>query len=121
MLLIVERSNTAFRALGTIARGVIIAASVAAFVGCGGGVGGYCYEAKNCEGGNDLDEEACNTYFAEIQDLADVQNCGSEFDAWFDCVEEQSRCNDDHYQVDEGACGPEEDQLYSCADLGGHF
>lgn len=91
------------------------------FAGCGGSIGGYCYEAKNCEGGNDFDEEACNISLEEIQQLAETQNCGSEFDEWFDCLEQSSRCNNDHYQVDEGACAAAEEQLYSCADVGGNF
>mgnify|MGYP001006510599 CR=1 FL=1 len=110
------------RAFGR-ARPALVALSVvaAAALGCGGGVGSYCYEVQQCEGGNDRDEEACNANFNGLQDLAEVQNCGSEFDRWFDCIEERSRCDDDHYRVDEGACGSEQQQLFSCADLGGNF
>lgn len=92
-----------------------------AMTGCSGSLGGYCFDAAECEGGNERDEEACNLAFEETQDLAEVQNCTSEFDSWFECIEESSRCNDDRYQADEGTCGNEWEQLDRCADLGGQF
>jgi hypothetical protein len=126
MICAVKRMNSTLGAWGKAPRRALASLAVAlvaslSLAGCGGSIGGYCYEAKNCEGGNDFDEEACNLSVSEIQDLADLQNCSSEFDAWFDCVESNSRCNDDRYQVDEGACGAEEEQLYNCADVGGNF
>jgi hypothetical protein len=90
-----------------------------ALAGCGGSVASYCNEAKNCEGGNDLDEEACNIRGEEIAELADLQNCGSEYDEYFECVDEGSRCNNDRYAPDEGACNVQANRLAECADIGG--
>ncbi|NUP05074.1 MAG: hypothetical protein HOW73_03320 [Polyangiaceae bacterium] len=100
---------------------VPVLAAALALAGCGGGIGGYCYEAVQCEGGNDLDEDACNIAFQEMADLSDIQGCASEFDEWFECVEEESRCNDDHYHPDEDSCGSQWERLDECADLGGDF
>jgi hypothetical protein len=86
--------------------------------GCGAGIGAYCNEAKNCEGGNDLDEEACNIRFQEIQDIADLKNCSGEYDEWFECTEEASRCNDDRYQADDDACRVQGERLSECAEIG---
>jgi hypothetical protein len=85
--------------------------------GCGPSVGGYCFQAKNCEGGNDFDEEACNVRFDELAAIADNQNCGSEFDNWFDCSEEQARCNDDKYAVYDDDCKDEVSRFEECADV----
>lgn len=82
--------------------------------GCGGSVGSYCNEAANCEGGNDLDEEACNIRFQELLDVADLKNCGSEFDAYFECIDEGSRCNEERYRPDDGACAVQEEELQQC-------
>jgi len=108
--LLVGSRTTKLLALGALA---------AALAGCGPSVGAYCFEAQNCEGGNDFDEEACNIRFDEYAAQADVQNCGAEFDAWFDCIEQLSRCNNDRYQIDheDGECGVEGEQLTGCADL----
>jgi len=89
----------------------------ALMAGCGGSVGSYCEEAKNCEGGNDLDEEACNLRGDEIADLADVTNCTGEYDDYFECIDEGSRCNNDRYQTDEGACNVQAQRLSECADV----
>lgn len=85
--------------------------------GCGGSISSYCNEAKNCEGGNDLDEEACNLRGEELADLADLQNCSAEYDDYFECVDEGSRCNNDRYAPDEGACDVQAERLSECADV----
>lgn len=121
MLGAVERPTTslfAIRAMAPLAIGVLFAIGLA---GCGGSISGYCYDARNCEGANELDEDACNTRFEEAEELAELQNCSSEFDEWFDCIEENSRCNNDRYQVDEGNCSSQEEQLNDCADFQGDF
>ncbi|MFO0553140.1 MAG: hypothetical protein U0271_32430 [Polyangiaceae bacterium] len=100
--------------------GLFTLAAASSFVlGCGASIGGYCAAAAECEGGNAPDEDACNTRFNELQDLADLKNCTDEYDAWFECVAEESRCNDDRYVTDEDVCGSEEDQFQRCADIGG--
>ena len=86
--------------------------------GCGVSIGSYCEEARNCEGGNDLDEDACNISFDAESELADLKNCGAEFDAYFDCLAEQSRCNEDRYRPDQGNCQVEIQQFDDCAKEG---
>ncbi len=99
-------------------RALLLVASLLA-AGCGPSIGGYCALAADCEGGNDADEEACNIRFEELEELGNLKNCSQEFEDWFTCVEEDSRCNDDRYVTDDDACGPEKDQFKRCADIGG--
>lgn len=90
------------------------ALGLAALFGCGGSIGGYCNAAANCEGGNDLDEEACNVRLNETADVADLKNCGSEFDAYLTCLDENSRCNDEKFGPDDGVCAQVSEQLAKC-------
>lgn len=126
MLPRVERPITHFPRLRSAHKFLAVAAlacGLTSFLsGCGPSVGGYCNEAKNCEGGNDFDEESCNIRFDEYAALSDNSNCAAEFDEWFACLEERSRCNDDRYRVDhdEGECGSEREQLQDCADIDLH-
>jgi hypothetical protein len=83
-------------------------------VGCGGGIGGYCEAAAECEGGNDSDIQACGLYFDETEQIAELKNCTPEFDDYFACVEESARCNDNRYGVSDGQCGDEKDRLENC-------
>ena len=92
-----------------------VAASLAVLVaGCGGGIGGYCEAAAECEGGNDSDIVACELRFDETEQIAELKNCTSEFDEYFTCVEESARCNDNRYGVSDGQCGDEKDRLENC-------
>lgn len=84
--------------------------------GCGGGIGGFCESAAECEGGNDADIEACQTEFDETAQLSELSNCEAEFDEWFECQEANARCNDDRFRVNDGQCGDEEDRLSDCID-----
>jgi len=116
MLPRVERPKT-WNVVGVIG-GLTLAAAATLLgaSGCGQSVSGYCYDAAQCEGSNDYDEEACNLYVGRVQDLADIQNCSSEFADYFDCITQQSRCKDDRYS-DEDACRSQYEQLDNCADL----
>ena len=117
MLPRVERSKKALAATGLVAS--LVTGLALTMGGCGQSVSSYCYDAKQCEGGNDYDEQACNLNYQRIQDLAEVQNCGAELNDYFDCLTEQSQCNnDDHYTTDD-RCKEQYDQLDHCADLEG--
>jgi hypothetical protein len=82
--------------------------------GCGGGISGYCEEANLCEEGNDLDVEACETRLDTEAEVADLYNCSSEFDEYFDCLVENSRCNNDRYAPDEDDCDGPRNRLDDC-------
>lgn len=116
MLHRVERPKHPKRA-GRVLLSFSLVMVAAALSGCGGSVGSYCEEAKNCEGGNDLDEEACNLRGDELADLSDLQNCSAEYDDVFECVDEGSRCNNDRYAPDDGACDVQFQRLSECANV----
>ena len=82
--------------------------------GCGSGTGDICAQAKQCEGGNDADEQACNIVSDEQADIADLHGCGSEFNAYVDCLVDNSRCNNHRYKPDEGDCDRVESQWQKC-------
>lgn len=84
--------------------------------GCGRGIGGYCEDAATCEFGNDADVEACIISFEATEELADVRNCNDEFSNWFDCLDENSRCDDERYRPGGDRCNDERDRLRRCID-----
>lgn len=86
----------------------------AALSGCGGGTGGFCDAAAECEGGNDADVDACNDRFDTATELADLKNCTSEWDEYFDCRDENARCNDDNYDSDGDTCESERERYNKC-------
>jgi hypothetical protein len=103
--------------LGKRAKTTLLAAFVSAvslLAGCGGGIGGYCEAAAECERGNDADIQACELRFDETQQVADLKNCSAEFDDYINCIEESARCNNDEYKVTDGQCGDENDRLEKC-------
>lgn len=71
---------------------------------CGTSAGDYCQKFQECQGGNEMDLDACSLSEQAEADLADLHNCGSEYDEFFACKEENSRCNNKTYQVDSGTC-----------------
>jgi hypothetical protein len=74
---------------------------ILALVGaCGGGAGDYCQKVQECEGGNEMDLEACDLSAQADADLAELHNCSSEYEAFFACTEENAHCNNKKYQVD---------------------
>lgn len=67
---------------------------------CGGGASDYCQAVQDCEGGNEMDLEACEISAQADADLAELHNCSSEYENFFACTEENSHCNNKKYQVD---------------------
>ena len=54
---------------------------------------GYCTDAMDCERGNDNDYDACEIALKADADRADNWGCSDEFDALFDCEENESYCD----------------------------
>jgi hypothetical protein len=94
-----------------VALGALLAAT-----GCGRGISGYCEDAATCEFGNDADVDACIISFEATEDLADLRNCNDEFSTWFDCIDEESRCDDERYRPGGDRCDNERDRLRRCID-----
>lgn len=92
----------------------MIGAALLFSVGCGGGFTSFCEDQNLCEEGNDLDIEACSSELEVSAELADLRNCGAEFDEWFDCRTEKARCNDGRFEPDDEACDGPRDRLNNC-------
>ncbi len=98
---------------------IVVAAGMFAFTGCGGSVGDYCEQWAKCEGGNDLDEDACVEKRTGEASVADVYDCGDEWDARMDCLAENSTCDSEKDKLESGdACDSEKDKLDACIDAG---
>jgi hypothetical protein len=101
---------------GRLVAATLFAGAVAyAMIGCGSGAGDYCNKARQCERGNDADEQACNERYNEGAKLADLRNCGAEFDDYQNCLQDNSRCKDHYYgtQSDQ-TCQKQQDALTKC-------
>ncbi len=59
--------------------------------GCGGN---HCKDAAECEGGNETDQEACETQVEALYSQAEVDGCTELVDAWQDCLSEEAACED---------------------------
>ena len=104
------------RSLSSRTKLAVFAFALALGTGCGGGIGAYCEEASLCEEGNDADLSACEAVFDTQADLADLRNCTSEFDEYFECLEINSRCNGDRYRPDDDDCDSEWDRYRNCVE-----
>jgi len=64
----------------------------------------YCSEANQCVDGNDKDLDACTVEAQHQEELAIELGCSSEFDAYFDCLEEEAECNNKKYGLPDDEC-----------------
>lgn len=97
----------------------LVLACAFGLAGCGVSIGSYCEEAALCENGNELDEEACNIAFEAEEERGALKGCDAEFDEYFECLGDFSRCNEDRYRPDPGECETQEDQYATCVFGGG--
>lgn len=72
-----------------------LAMSSLGIAGCGPDIRAICEAEKTCEGGNDLDVEACIATEGVDADYADDIGCGDEYDAFIACIEPYLKCNED--------------------------
>ncbi len=84
-------------------------------IGCGSGAADSCNQARNCERGNDADEQACNARYEESAKLADLRNCGADFDDLQNCIQDNARCKDHYYGTQNDAtCQKQQDRFNQC-------
>ncbi len=96
--------------------GAVVLLASAALAGCGAGFTSYCEDQNLCEEGNDLDIEACSIEWDTQAELAEIRNCGGEFDEYFDCSVENARCNDGRWGPDEDDCDAPYERLRRCVE-----
>ncbi|HRI67826.1 MAG TPA: hypothetical protein PK156_26495 [Polyangium sp.] len=61
--------------------------------GCGPDIQASCEAEIKCEGGNDLDIEACVASEEIDEDYYGDIGCADEYDAYFTCIEPLLKCN----------------------------
>src|SRR5690606_9478787 len=90
---------------------VALVLSVAA-AGCGGGAG-LCDAVCDCTGDcSDNDREDCYDDYDDAQRRADKEDCGSEFNDYYGCIDSELECRDG--RVDADGCGFEREELDDC-------
>jgi hypothetical protein len=84
--------------------------------GCGTSISGLCRRALECEGDADNEDEldACVESVKDLEERAQDDGCGDEFDAWLGCVDDNLECDGDDAEVD--GCEGEDDDLDDCLD-----
>jgi len=60
--------------------------------GCSSRFADLCEQAANCEGGGDDDIDACIASAEGEEEIASIRGCEREFDAYYDCVENNATC-----------------------------
>ncbi|MFO0757600.1 MAG: hypothetical protein U0359_13980 [Byssovorax sp.] len=88
----------------------LLAAS-ALLAGCGNVISSSCNESIQCEGGNDMDIDACIASSEGAQNVAAAYGCSEAFDKLLDCIDTTSKCSKGHYSSD---CGDEAEAVASC-------
>lgn len=83
-----------------------------ATAGCGG-IGSYCNDRSECEGGSEADLEACDLVFTARSDRAELAGCLEKFDEYLDCLSDKSTCEDDQYRAPE-ECSELDEELARC-------
>ncbi|MBW2457422.1 MAG: hypothetical protein JRI68_23140 [Deltaproteobacteria bacterium] len=80
--------------------------------GCGASYADLCEEACDCRGDcSDEELDECIAHGEELEDLANSDGCGDDFDDWVDCMDENFVCDDGDPDI-EGDC----DQMKDCGD-----
>jgi len=64
-------------------------------IGCGPDLQAICEAEVACEGGNDLDIEACVATSEIEADYLDDIGCGDEYDDYIACVEPYLKCQEE--------------------------
>jgi hypothetical protein len=85
---------------------------LAGAAGCGS-YGDYCADKVDCQGGNDQDEEVCVIEQDLAEEVSDIEGCIDDYDALFECLEENESCNGDQW-TDGGKCDGEREALGRC-------
>jgi hypothetical protein len=96
-----------------LSQGCVLAALALSLPACDR-FGDYCAQMMDCEGGNDLDVEACVAEAEESEEHASLWDCDEWFDAYFECAEAESDCDNDRYGVHDDSCEDEEQDYGSC-------
>lgn len=82
---------------------------------CGGAsISDICERVVECEGGGADAVDDCIEEAEELQDQAEALGCGSEFDEFLACADDELTCGDDEATAE--ACDAEVEALNECAE-----
>jgi hypothetical protein len=93
----------------------LLALVLVVLAGCGSPARSLCEEKMACEGGNELDIDACVVSFEAGQATADVYDCSDSYEKYFDCVESTAVCNGEKNRL-EASCDEAEDAFKKCVE-----
>jgi hypothetical protein len=80
---------------------------------CSSGFSNYCEKERDCRGGNDNDVDACVEQFIAAENIASAYDCGDQFDAAADCLE-NATCNAKDQRLENSACATQQKALSDC-------
>jgi hypothetical protein len=80
--------------------------------------GDICQKAMDCQGGNELDVDACVAQAEAGAEEASLWDCDEWYDAAFDCTEQYAECQNGHFGVLNDRCLAEQEDYDAC--LGSH-
>ena len=96
---------------------ILLLAAGASLANCAGRFDELCDEADQCAHGNDADYEACVSNLDTHEEIAAINGCDNQFDRWFECFQENNRCDNDNEDEDlepGPECEDEGADLYDC-------
>ena len=74
----------------------------------------YCTEQVDCVGGNDQDQEVCVIQQDLAEERADIQGCLDDYEALFDCFEENASCSGNQWTAGDN-CNAEQEAYTKCS------
>lgn len=75
----------------------------------------YCTELVDCVGGNDQDTEVCVIQQDLAEEVADIEGCLEDYEALFDCVEENATCDGTTWGAGD-KCNAEQEAYTKCTE-----
>lgn len=97
-------------------RSTLIALGVVALVAtphCGSRYATYCDNARDCEGGNYRDVDACIERQRALEEISSAYDCDDEWDAFADCLETIT-CNKERAELDADPCKDKSTRWVEC-------
>lgn len=74
----------------------------------------YCQEKTDCEDGNEEDKEACIVREEAGAERADLYGCTDELEAFVECREKDSSCENNQFVLLNNDCNDENREYASC-------
>jgi hypothetical protein len=108
--------------MGTVStRWMVALAATLLCAGCGNGlVSDYCEQRCDCENCNDRELDECEIRYSGNADIADIYDCGEEYDTLLQCRIDHGHCDNDYWTTDNDCDGESQDYDECVDDASSH-